>query len=122
MRPCTDYNCPVGAQVGNHEAGRVEGVLRDDGSVTTLRCTDTLPAPCDHNYQYAGVRYVDNYRPATRDKHRTYFHSYRCSRCMHAYTDVIPDVTRGEYDNTIRVLYGATPAGSDECAALRGDR
>lgn len=71
----------------------------------------TLPpvlvhAPCDHHFDYVGLRFEVGARRAGSSAHDVhYFESYRCRRCLEA-----KNIKLGEtHDSYQPIRYGATP-------------
>lgn len=74
------------------------------------------PVPCEHSYQYAGVRFADGSHPlpGTGATRRFYAHVYFCTKCTSTRGEPIPD-KYGNNNSYQPLKYNATPGTLEVC-------
>jgi hypothetical protein len=75
---------------------------------------------CEHQYEYAGVRYCDSRdpMPGTGATQRYYAHVYFCTKCTETKGQPIKDdhpSGRPRWNSYGKVEFGATPGSPEEC-------
>lgn len=78
---------------------------------------------CEHDYEYAGVRYCHGYqnRPGSGATNRYYAHVYFCRKCTETKGEPIEDRER-RWNSYQKVDFAATPGTPDQCGVPKHDR
>lgn len=78
---------------------------------------------CEHNFQYAGVRYDQgvNPRPGSGATRRYYAHVYYCSKCTETKGEPIPD-PHEQWNSYMDIKFGATPGTAAQCGVPAHDQ
>lgn len=76
---------------------------------------------CDHQFQYAGVRYAhgSENRPGSGSKTRYYAHVYFCPSCLETRGEPISGIDQSSYE---KVAFNATPGTAAQCGVPLHDQ